>query len=69
MSENILKSFYASFAKISPVRVLMKIANQSKLPSGLPDNVLTSPWVPQQAILGTVAYFIFNLTFFFFFSI
>ncbi|XP_001603802.1 UDP-glucuronosyltransferase 2A1 [Nasonia vitripennis] len=47
-----LKALYASFAKISPVRVLMKIADKTKLPPGLPNNILTLPWIPQQPILA-----------------
>lgn len=52
MPENTLKMIYASFAKIAPVRVLMKIADKAKLPPGLPQNVLTLSWIPQKPILG-----------------
>lgn len=51
----ILNDIYASFKKVSPVRVLMKIVDSSKLPPGLPDNVKVLPWIPQQTILGKVA--------------
>lgn len=51
---NVIQTFYASFSKISPVRVLMKIPNPKLLPPGLPKNVVTRPWMPQQAILGIV---------------
>lgn len=44
-------AFYASFAKIAPVKVLMKIGNTTKLPAGLPRNVMTLPWIPQIAVL------------------
>lgn len=54
---NKLKALYASFAKISPVRVLMKIADKTKLPPGLPNNILTLPWIPQQPILGKFNFF------------
>lgn len=47
-----IKDIYASFEKISPVRVLMKIADVSKLPPGLPKNVKVLPWIPQQPVLG-----------------
>ena len=30
----------------------MKVVDKQKLPPGLPRNVLTSPWIPQQAVLG-----------------
>lgn len=50
MKEQIL-SLYASFAKISPVRVLIKIKDQTKLPPGLPDNVRTMSWIPQIPVL------------------
>lgn len=47
-----LREIYASFKKISPVRVLMKIGNSNKLPPGLPKNVKTMSWIPQQPLLG-----------------
>lgn len=47
-----LEGIYASFKKISPLRVLMKIGNSTKLPAGLPDNVRTMTWIPQQPVLG-----------------
>ena len=47
-----LLAIYASFAKIAPIRVLMKIVNKDKLPAGLPKNVLTSPWIPQVPVLS-----------------
>lgn len=47
-----LLGIYAAFKKISPVRVLMKIPNSSKLPPGLPKNVKTMSWIPQQPVLG-----------------
>lgn len=46
-----LRILYASFSKIAPVRVLMKIPNPEKLPSGLPSNIYMSPWMPQIKIL------------------
>lgn len=54
LPKKVLDDIYASFKKISPVRVLMKIVDDSKLPAGLPDNVKTLPWIPQQSILGMV---------------
>ncbi|XP_076291113.1 UDP-glucosyltransferase 2 [Lasioglossum baleicum] len=48
---NYLDIFYKSLGKIAPVRVLMKIANPSELPPGLPKNVHTSPWIPQVKVL------------------
>ncbi|XP_071872819.1 UDP-glucosyltransferase 2-like [Bombus fervidus] len=49
-TETILQ-IYTSFAKLSPIKVLLKSANATKLPSGLPNNVLTLPWIPQVAVL------------------
>ncbi|XP_066581163.1 UDP-glucosyltransferase 2-like [Prorops nasuta] len=46
-----LRVFYKSFGKIGPVRVLMKIANPQELPAGLPQNIRTSPWLPQIKVL------------------
>lgn len=47
-----LLAFYESFEKLSPMRVLMKIANPDKLPPGLPKNILTMKWIPQIPVLG-----------------
>ncbi|XP_023318278.1 UDP-glucuronosyltransferase 2C1-like isoform X2 [Trichogramma pretiosum] len=41
---------YNSLRKLNQ-RVLLKIADPTKLPPNLPENVLTSPWIPQQAVL------------------
>lgn len=46
-----LLEIYAAFAKIAPVRVLMKIANKDKLPPGLPSNVMISDWIPQLQVM------------------
>lgn len=47
-----MKAIYSAFRRISPVRVLMKVANESALLPGLPDNIKTSSWIPQLAVLG-----------------
>ena len=54
MPNEFIKGLYRSFSKIAPIRVLMKIENSTKLPPGLPENVKTSSWLPQFAILGMV---------------
>ncbi|XP_051167479.1 UDP-glucosyltransferase 2-like isoform X2 [Leptopilina boulardi] len=46
-----LLAFYASFAKVAPIRILMKIASEDKLPPGLPQNILTLSWIPQIPVL------------------
>ncbi|XP_023246022.1 2-hydroxyacylsphingosine 1-beta-galactosyltransferase-like [Copidosoma floridanum] len=46
-----LNAIYKSFSKLAPMRVLMKIADPSKLPPGLPKNILTLPWIPQLSVL------------------
>ncbi|CAK9828264.1 UDP-glycosyltransferase UGT5 [Anthophora retusa] len=51
LPEKTLLDLYASFAKISPVKVLMRCTDTTKLPPGLPNNVITSPWIPQTAVL------------------
>ncbi|XP_046467806.1 UDP-glucosyltransferase 2-like [Neodiprion pinetum] len=51
LPKEILANMYASFAKLAPVRVLMKIANPEELPPGLSSNVLTLSWIPQLAVL------------------
>lgn len=48
---NFLDVFYGAFEKIAPVRVLLKIADSSKLPAKLPTNVLAKPWFSQPAVL------------------
>ncbi|XP_015125431.1 UDP-glucuronosyltransferase, partial [Diachasma alloeum] len=49
--EAIIKIFYEMFERIAPVRVLIKIVDPKALPPGLPNNVKTSLWLPQVAIL------------------
>ncbi|EZA57756.1 hypothetical protein DMN91_002716 [Ooceraea biroi] len=49
--EELMKQIYASFEKIAPVRVLMKVAKKEDLLPGLPENVMTNPWFPQISIL------------------
>ncbi|XP_011499547.1 PREDICTED: UDP-glucuronosyltransferase 2A1-like [Ceratosolen solmsi marchali] len=49
---NIITDFYKSFSKLTSIRILMKINDKSKLPEGLPKNVLSYPWIPQQAVLA-----------------
>ncbi|XP_051160808.1 uncharacterized protein LOC127281235 [Leptopilina boulardi] len=44
-------AFYSSFAKIAPVRVLIKIKDKNLLPPGLPDNVKILSWTPQIRVL------------------
>lgn len=46
-----LEALYTSIAKLSPVRVLMKISKPEELPPGLPSNVLIKSWIPQLAVL------------------
>lgn len=47
-----LKVLYVSLGKIAPIRILMKIPNPEKLPSGLPGNIYMSPWMPQIKVLS-----------------
>lgn len=47
-----VEAFYATFKKIAPVRVLMKIAVPDELPPGIPSNVLTHTWLPQVKVLS-----------------
>ncbi|KAG7207216.1 hypothetical protein KM043_008894 [Ampulex compressa] len=46
-----IQALYASFRKIAPVKVLMKIVDERQLPAGIPDNVHVLPWMPQIPIL------------------
>ncbi|XP_050462109.1 UDP-glucosyltransferase 2-like [Cataglyphis hispanica] len=50
-SKELIEQFYASFEKIAPVRVLMKVAKKEDLLPGLPKNVMTQSWFPQISIL------------------
>ncbi|XP_058794059.1 UDP-glucosyltransferase 2-like [Phymastichus coffea] len=49
--KHVLDVFYGAFAKIAPIRVLMKIVEPEELPPGLPSNVITRSWLPQIAVL------------------
>ncbi|XP_051159341.1 UDP-glucosyltransferase 2-like isoform X2 [Leptopilina boulardi] len=51
LPKEILLGMYASFAKLAPIRVLMKIVNKENLPPGLPKNVLIMSWIPQIPVL------------------
>lgn len=51
MSKEMISIFYQSFAKISPIKVLIRCANSTKLPPGLPSNAMTLSWIPQIAVL------------------
>ncbi|XP_048509527.1 UDP-glucosyltransferase 2-like isoform X2 [Athalia rosae] len=50
-SEETIAALYASLRKLSPIRALVKIAEPELLLPGLPSNVMTSPWIPQVAVL------------------
>ncbi|XP_011266198.2 UDP-glucuronosyltransferase 1-9 [Camponotus floridanus] len=50
-SKEVIEQFYASFKKIAPVRVLMKVAKKEDLLPGLPKNVMTQSWFPQVPVL------------------
>jgi len=49
--KEMIQQIYASFEKIAPVRVLMKIAKKEDLLPGLPKNVMTQPWFSQISVL------------------
>ncbi|XP_033229037.1 UDP-glucuronosyltransferase-like [Belonocnema kinseyi] len=51
LPEETLLAMYQSFSKISPIRVLMKIADKTKLLPGLSENVRTSSLIPQIPVL------------------
>ena len=42
-----LDALYEAFRRISPIRILMKIANEKELPPGLPENVMIDSWFSQ----------------------
>lgn len=58
------EKFYATFRKLAPVRVIMKSTEPKSLPKGLPNNVYTFPWFPQEEVLSLVTvthkYYIIN---------
>ena len=47
-----ISAFYASFSKLSPLKILIKTTDGYKLPPGLPENVRTSTWIPQIPVLS-----------------
>lgn len=50
--KNTIYELFSAFEKLSPLRVLMKVAKPESLPPGLPSNVLTLSWVPQVKVLS-----------------
>lgn len=56
-SSEILDAFYEMFQRIAPTKVLIKIAEPNLLPKKLPDNVKSSTWLPQIAVLRKIQNF------------
>ena len=48
---DVINSLYESFGKLKQ-NVLIRVTNAKNLPPGLPKNVLTQSWIPQEAVLG-----------------
>ncbi|XP_060816187.1 UDP-glycosyltransferase UGT5-like [Bombus pascuorum] len=46
-----LDTLLSLYAKISPIRVLMRITNAIKLLPGLPDNLRIRSWILQMSVL------------------
>ncbi|XP_044019342.1 UDP-glycosyltransferase UGT5-like, partial [Aphidius gifuensis] len=46
-----IQAFYKSFAKLAPIRILMKVKQPERLPPGLPDNVKIFTWISQPKVL------------------
>ena len=51
-----LQAIYSSFAKLAPIKVLLKASNEEILPPGLPKNVKTLAWIPQIPVLSRVLF-------------
>ncbi|XP_014204618.1 2-hydroxyacylsphingosine 1-beta-galactosyltransferase [Copidosoma floridanum] len=49
---DVLLGIYEAISRLDHLKFLIKVADDKKLPPGLPDNVLTRPWIPQQAVLS-----------------
>ena len=54
LPEEIIKVFYKSLGKISPIRVLIKIPNPKLLPPGFPTNWRTFKWASQIKVLSKI---------------
>lgn len=52
--EKILRNLYKSLEKITPIRVLVRITEPNKLPSGVPKNFRTFVWTTQYKVLSTI---------------
>lgn len=46
-----LLSIFSSFAKLAPMRILMKVTKKNKSLPEIPENVLTMKWIPQIPVL------------------
>lgn len=51
LPEATIRDLYTSFAKLAPIKVLMKSADKTKLPPGMPSNMHVRSWMPQVPIL------------------
>lgn len=47
-----LLSIFSSFAKLAPMRILMKVTKKNKSLPEIPENVLTMKWIPQIPVLS-----------------
>ena len=54
--KNIIDAFYTAFRNSAPVRFLIKIKDEKKLPPGLPKNVKLFSWLPQIQVLSMFTY-------------
>lgn len=48
----VIESFYKTFRKMDPIKILMKVGNANVTLPGLPSNVITGTWFPQIEILS-----------------
>ena len=56
LPKNIIDAFYSAFRNSAPVRFLIKIKDEKKLPPGLPKNVKLFSWLPQIQVLSMFTY-------------
>ncbi|KAF7988260.1 hypothetical protein HCN44_007792 [Aphidius gifuensis] len=46
-----IQAFYKSFAKLAPLRILMRVKRPERLPPGLPENIKIFTWISQPKVL------------------
>lgn len=63
LPQETIKSIFSTFAKLSPIRILMKVTQGFKFPFETPKNLLCMTWIPQISVLSKIQLIFLENTF------